>query len=434
MNRHLWLGASHVRGAAALAVVLLVSACGASSNSGSSTKLSPVVFAVVAPFTGPDASFGPFGTAGCAPAVKLINQAGGVLGHQAKCQIVDTRGDPADAVPAARNLVATTPNLAGIVGPTSDEAVAIAPILNAAKVPFFSTTGQAIFNHNTYPYYYRLTPADDVAGYGMALWAHERGYTRAAAVFGNDIGSQGTIPTLVRGFTKLGGTIVINEKLALDQTSYRTEVQRMVAAHPQVIFTEVDPQTATTFFSELKQLHGLLPIIGADPTVDPNWFKSVSAAIGANTLNKLFTAENPSAVSSGPAWQVYSKALMASKATVPDPASYTTSGYAESRYNSVNLMALAMIAAKSVKPSVFHPYLVKLTQPKPGAVKVYTFKQGKDALTSGKQIQFIGLGAPIIFDKWHNAAANLDIDTFSVTGTVVKVGHLSPTQMASVER
>ena len=65
------------------------------------------------------------------------------------------------------------------------------------------------------------------------------------------------MPTLVRAFTKLGGTIVYNKPVALDQSSYRTEIENLLAARPQVIFTEIDPQTGATFLSELQQLHGL---------------------------------------------------------------------------------------------------------------------------------------------------------------------------------
>src|ERR1035437_6270243 len=78
------------------------------------------------PFTGPDASYGPEMAAGCIPAVNLINQAGGVLGHKLECVVADTRGDPADAVPAASQLLATQSNLVGILGPSSDEADATA--------------------------------------------------------------------------------------------------------------------------------------------------------------------------------------------------------------------------------------------------------------------------------------------------------------------
>src|SRR3982074_1273359 len=68
------------------------------------------------PFGGGDADFGPEMMGGCVPAVRLINAAGGVLGHTVKCVAVDTRGDPADAVPAATKMLATTSNLVGVLG------------------------------------------------------------------------------------------------------------------------------------------------------------------------------------------------------------------------------------------------------------------------------------------------------------------------------
>ncbi len=218
-----------------LAVVGLA-ACGGSGSSG------PLVVGAFNPFSGADASFGPEMMGGCTPAVNLINKSGGVLGHKMNCLAVDTRGDPADAVPAASKMIATSTNLVGVLGPSADEAQATVPVINTAKIPMFADTGEAAFDHSKYSYFYRLTPADDQKGYALAQWAHDRGYTRAAAIFGNDIGAQSDVPTLLTAFRRLGGTIVSNQKLALDQSSYRTEVEQMLATHPQVIFTEADPR------------------------------------------------------------------------------------------------------------------------------------------------------------------------------------------------
>src|SRR5947209_6166899 len=124
--------------------VLLVACTG---SSGTSNKQSgTLVVGGFNPFTGPDAAFGPEMMAGCFPAVALINADGGVLGHQLKCLAVDTRGDPADAVPAANKLAATTSNLIGVLGPSSDEADATAPIFEQSKIPMFADTGEASFN------------------------------------------------------------------------------------------------------------------------------------------------------------------------------------------------------------------------------------------------------------------------------------------------
>src|SRR5215469_12684476 len=253
-----------------VALTLAVAAACSSAGGGGSTPATLVV-GEFNPFTGPDAAFGPEIVGGCIPAARLINASGGALGHHVSCVQEDTRGDPADAVPAAQKMMATETSLIGVLGPSSDEALATVPLLNGGHVPMFVDTGQAAFDRSKYSYFWRITPADDVKGYALALWAHQKGYTRAAAIFGNDVGAQSDVPTLLTAFTKLGGTITYKKPLALDQTSYRTEIESMLAGHPQVIFTEVDPQTGATFLSELQQLHGLIPVIGTEVSLQAPW-------------------------------------------------------------------------------------------------------------------------------------------------------------------
>ena len=212
-------------------------------------------------------SFGPEMMAGCLTAATEVNAAGGVLSNKVACSTVDTRGDPANAVTAAAKMLATTPHLLGVLGPSGDEADSTAPLINAAKIPMFADTGEASFDRTKLPYFWRMTPADDVQGYAMALYAKQKGYLRGAAVFGNDIGSQGSVPTLLKGYSALGGQIVLNQKIALGQASYQPEVEQLIAAKPQVIFTEASPQANATYFAELQQLSHLIPVIGSDATL-----------------------------------------------------------------------------------------------------------------------------------------------------------------------
>jgi ABC-type branched-subunit amino acid transport system substrate-binding protein len=385
------------------------------------------------PFSGGDADFGPEMMGGCIPATRLINAAGGALGHTVKCVAVDTRGDPADAVPAATKMLATTSNLVSVLGPSADEAQATVPVIDAAKVPMFADTGEAAFDRSAYGYFYRLTPADDVKGYALAQWAHDRGYSRAAAVFGSDIGAQSDVPTLVTAFEKLGGKIVSNQKIALDQSSYRTEVTRMLAENPQVIFTEADPQTDATFLSELKQLHGLIPVISTETSLQAAWLKAVGGAIGESELTKFVTGMQPYAPTTGPAWKAYNKALLASGAQVPKPAQWATDPYSMTYYDAVNLVALAIVATKSTTPSVFAPEIVKLTQASPGAVTVYSFADGKSALSAGKHIRYVGAGGQIAFDKWHNSSGAFEA-AHGGGGTVKIVGTVTAAQIAALSK
>ena len=415
---------------AALAL-LAVGACGSSNGSGGSA--STLVVGEFNPFTGPDAAFGPEMVGGCVPAVRLINASGGVLGHQMSCVQEDTRGDPADAVPAAQKMMATETSLVGVLGPSSDEALATAPLLNQGHVPMFVDTGQAAFDRTTDAYFWRITPADDVKGYALALWAHQAGYTRAAAVFGNDAGAQSDVPTLVSAFTRLGGTIVYNKPFALDQSSYRTEIENMLAAHPQVIFTEVDPQTGATFLSELQQLHGLLPVVGTEVSLQAPWLKAVNGAIGAAAMGKYFEGMQPYAPPNGPAWQAYNRSLLASASQVPKPGQWSSDPYSMTYYDGVNVMALAMIAAKSTSPAVFNGSIMKVTEPGSGKTVVDTFAAGKAALQAGKQIQYVGAGGPIVFNHWHNSTGAFEAAKY-VKGNLVLVGSVSAAQIAAISR
>lgn len=400
-----------------LAVVVgsfALAAIGSSSIAGGSSvdkSTGALTIAVFNPFSGKDASFGPEQLAGCLPAAAAIDAAGGILHHKTlNCKVSDSRGDPADAVPAASQLIATTSSLVGLLGPSSDEASATVPIFNRSKIPMFGDTGQAVFNKSSFSYFYRITPADDVTGYAMALYAKDKGYKRAVAVFGNDISSQGSLPTVTSGFKHLGGKIALTEVLPLDQSSYRTEVKAVAAAKPDVIFTEADPQTSATFFAELQQLYHLVPIIGTTGTTQPPWLSAVKGAIGAKNLKKFYVGAQPYAPSTGPANVAWTTELNAVRSSVPQPSSqWTGDSFSEAAWDSVNLMALAMQAAKSTTTSVFAPFITKIANGSPGAVVVHSFAEGKTELLKGKAIKYVGAVGEIHFDKYNNSPGAFEL-------------------------
>src|ERR1035438_8115260 len=186
-RRGRFMRAGAVGAAAALAVGL--AACG-SRSSGRRAYGSALTVADVAPFSGADAALGPTYLASCYGATAAVNKAGGVLGHTLTCKSVDTRGDPADAVPAVNQLFASTSSLVLVIGCTSDEAASVVPVINAHKMTAFCMTGQSEFDSVHYPYFYRLVPPDLEESYAMVAIAQGLHYKRLALAFGNDIGSQ----------------------------------------------------------------------------------------------------------------------------------------------------------------------------------------------------------------------------------------------------
>jgi len=421
--------------AGALAGAILLSACSSSGGSAPQTTAggasgSAVVIDTFGPFSGPDNQFGFYEFAGCPPAAYWINRDGGILGNTLKCGVVDTRGDPADAVLAAQKMLASTPNLVGVLGPSSDEDLATVPIINAAAMTMFDFGGTVALASSHYGYFWRTLPADNVSGYALALWAHLKGYKRAAALFANDVSAQGNVPGVVKGFAALGGDLVVNESLIPDQTGYQTELQRVISAHPQVIFTESDPQTAEVLFSELKQAGALVPIIGTAGTYAPDYNKAMIAAIGKADFQKDFTIVFPYAPTSGPAWEAYNQGLNMSGAQIKDPHQFYNNAYTMAPYDNVIIMALAMIAAHSTKPAVYNNSIIAVTRARPGAVVVHTFAAGKAALEAGKQIQYIGASGAFPFNGNH-ASPGIYADILPANGNQL-IGTVPPQELAKL--
>jgi hypothetical protein len=102
-------------------------------------------------------------------------------------------------------------------------------------------------------------------------------------------------------------------------------------------------------------------------------------------------------------------------------------------YDAVNIMALAMLAAKSTSPAVFNKDVMTVTDPGPGKTVVTSFAAGKAALAAGKQVQYVGAGGPIVFNKSHNSTGAFEAAKY-VNGNLVLVGSVSAAQIAAISR
>jgi branched-chain amino acid transport system substrate-binding protein len=402
---------------------------------------STLVIGDLAPFTGPDAALGGYYDASCLAATKAMNAEGGVLGHQLTCATFDTRGDPADAVPATNQMFATEPNLAMVIGCTSDEAASVVPIINSKKMVMFCMTGQSEFDHVHYPYFFRLVPPDLAESYAMvAIAKYDKHYKKIALAFGNDIGSQTFVHPAIAAIKKAGLKLSANVTLDLTASTFRTEAEEVVQSHPDVILTEALGSADATFLSEVKQLNGgkMIPVIGTSATIDPSWFSSVAAAIGKSTLAKYYVADNLVTATSGPEYTPFADAMqsVASQVTSDDSGSLETllSGPgAVHLFDGMNLAALAMIMAKSTIPADYKNDILKIGDGVKGAVVVHSFAEGKAELAKGKAIRYVGPGGPTSFDSYHDSPGIFQYDGYKSNGAVTVLGGISTAQLRAVQ-
>lgn len=416
---------------ATAALGLAVSACASPSGGGTAGKSQLVIAGVVA-FTGSSDFEAQSNEGGLYPAIYAINKAGGVLGHDLAYKAVDTKADPADALPAMQQAMATTTNIVLVAGPDTSSAPALVPVLNSAKIPMTAVAGESAYNQNTLPYFWRLFPPDSANGTAMALWAQRKGYTKVAAVFSTDSGSQGDLPGVLAGLSALHISLAANVSLTPDQPTYSSAVRQVMAAHPQVIMTETDATTAATFYGELRQLGGLAPIVGTEATFTAPWLKAVGSALGSS-FRQYYTALITAPSQSTAATTAYQQAVTAVQNQEPKPwQSYLSNPFSITYYDGVVVVALAMDAANSTDPAVFNKFIPQVANPGPGKTVVYTYPQGVAALKAGKKIQYFGATGVIDFNQYHNSFGNQEAVASSGGSQPIAQGTVTAQQIEAV--
>jgi ABC-type branched-subunit amino acid transport system substrate-binding protein len=404
----------------AVITVLILSACGGSStgSSSGSANAGPITVGELFPMTGREPFVGQWFLHGAKVGITEINNNGGCDGHQINTKLADTGGDAVDAVTALRQLELSNP--AFILGPSSLEIEGVINQFDPQHLPDFVEGGTTQLDHMTNKYVYRTTPSDSTLAIGMAYYALQKGYTHAGLFFESTSNAQGVIDPLVKAYTGHGGTITANLAVTPHESSYRSEIEKLFAGNPQAIFIQTDPQTASTFFSDARQLgHLNVPFIATDAGADINFAK----AMGLSYASKYLTGMN-GAPPSGPAWQYYKTQY---QQVWHDPNPVTLS---QNTYDSAIIACLAMTAAKSTDPTVWINYVNKVANP-PGQI-VTNYADGVAALKAGKQINYEGASGNDNYNQYHNVAGSWDIVQFDPTGANLNtVATVSQDQIAA---
>ena len=216
---------------------------------------SPIAIGILQAFTGVYAVDGAGAGAGTAAAVNEINRSGGVLGRKFEYYDANTFGDPADSVPALNQVIAVH-HVVGMIGPGRATIAADEPIMDRAHIPIMFEGGSTSFDANTDPWLFRVEPSDDQEGAAIALYAYNKGYRKAAMVFSAIATAQTLVQPIEQEFQKLGGKIVADVNLTPSQSSYSSEAVRVENAHPDVIFTQMEPTTGSVMTTAMEQLAG----------------------------------------------------------------------------------------------------------------------------------------------------------------------------------
>lgn len=391
-------------------LLLVVAAC--SSNGKKS-----IAMGVEGPMTGIYASAGASFLQGARAAASEINAEGGILGKQLTIYQGDDVDDPGDALPVIQKLVGIN-HIVALDGPNSTVLPAIEATLTQHKVIDMFQGGTTSFDTNTNPWIWRPSPSDSQLGVAMAAYALSKGYKTAAMLF-SSIATAQTLSTIVKStYTKNGGTITDDEVIQPGQTSYRSEVAKVIASKPQVIFTQVDATSASAVFADIGQLGGLtIPFVGSDFTAGSDFIKAITPAVASKVLVSIEGSTN-AGIGQAPFIKAYGK--LYSGAPISG-ANYS--------YDAIMEVALAIQAAGSTDPAKIDAGIVAVCNP-PGT-DVSDWGQAVALLKAGKKIHFVGAGGPAGYNAQHNALGEFDAFQASASGQLQQVGSVTPTTIAS---
>jgi ABC-type branched-subunit amino acid transport system substrate-binding protein len=378
-------------GACAAAVLLAACASSSSGSGGGGSSSGPITYGVLSCFTGRLASLGQAMLQGAKVAQSEINSAGGVMGRQVQLATGDTSCDVADGVTATNQML--TKSVSGVIGPETQEINGVEPILDANHIVDEFQGGDTARDHQVDPYFFRDSPSDSQLGVAMALYAHQKGYTRAVMLFYSDPAAQTFLKPVSTTFTKLGGTILKTIIVTPDQTSYLSQVREAIGAHPQVIFTQEDPPTAAVLFREFKQLGGQsIPWVGTDVTSGSDYLK----AIGYPTAHAVLTSVYGTSVS-GAATTAFTNQFNQIYPSQKAAGPLANANYA---YDAVVSLALADQYAKTTDGTTVAHDMSKVTNP-PGTA-CYTYSSCLKLLKAGTKINYEGASGSLDYNKYNN--------------------------------
>ena len=403
----------------AIAAAVTLGVYGGSASGSTATKAAAGAagnYGVLSCFTGRLASLGQAMLQGSQVAQKAIDAAGGVLGQKVKLSQQDTQCDLADSVPATQKLLSA--GVSGVIGPETQEIAAVEPILKNSKIVDEFQGGDTSRDHQTDPFLFRDSPSDSQLGVAMALYAHQKGYKRAVLLFYTDIAAQTLIAPVIKTFKKLGGTVLSTINVAPGQTSYVPEVQKAIAAKPDVIFTQTDAPTAAVLYRDFKQADNLkIPFIGTDVTGASEYLKAVTYPVAHAGLTSVYGTSV-----SGKAADEFNKQFAA---TFKGQQPLANANYA---YDAVISLALAQDYAKTSDGAKVAAAMKKVTNP-PGTA-CFTYAKCKALLSAGKKINYEGASGSLDYNQYNNVFGPYGAFKVDLKGNEQQVGLLSAPALA----
>nr|WP_207951388.1 ABC transporter substrate-binding protein [Bordetella trematum] len=320
-------------------------------------------------------------------AVDEVNAAGGAAGRKIQLHAEDDQTKPDAAVLAAKKLIEVH-QVQAVVGIwPSSVGLAVIPITNNAGLIMMNTCGAPeMLTENRKGLAWMLQASNAVFGRAFAQVARERGFKRPAIMAFNNSTFVGLANYFKETWEQDGGKVSSMVIYEPNQTTYRTEVNRVLATQPDVIALGSYRPDATILLREWYQS-------GQDcKFIMPGWTanEALVKALGKEVTEGIISISNVAA-SENDAYKSFAERFRAKLKHEPDI-------FAAQSYDMVIALALAIEAAGATADTAAINARIKAVT-RHGGEKASSFAQGRDLLRAGKAVDYDGASSNLEFGE-----------------------------------
>ena len=352
------------------------------------------------PITGAGAHYGTGMQKMILAAAEMVNAAGGAAGRKLEVSAEDTQTQPQAAVLAAKKLIEVNKVQAVLGTWASGVSLAVAPLTNDAGIILMNTSGAPALSvppANAKGLLFRFQATNDRFGRAFAEVAKKEGFKRPATMAFNNASGIGNTEGFRKAWEAQGGTVVANVVYEPNQPSYRAELQKVLAAKPDVIVMGSYLADTTIILREWFQTGEttkfIIPAWAANP--------QLVQALGPEVTEGIIAVDSISNEGSE-AFKAYDAAY---QKAMNQPG--LSNVYAAMTWDMVVVLALAMEAAgPNADVAAIAGKLREVSGP--GGKTVSTFAEGKAALKDGK-IDYQGASSILDFDQYGDVTPDFSV-------------------------
>jgi len=334
------------------------------------------------PLTGAGGNYGPSMRDAIVGVVDAVNGAGGVLGQPIEIISEDTQTSPEAAVRAARKLV-DLDGVSAVMGTwASAVTTAVAPVCwESARMLFTVSGADSITQLPHMGYIIRTQPNSQLQIRVAAEFMIAQGAQRMAWIGPQTPFAESSIAIMAEVAAANGASMesLIYEA---DKTSYRSEVDQIMAGDPDFLLLGGYATDTTVLLRDLYQAGYEGGMIGPAYAVN----QSVLDALPAEVLEGVFTWEGTPDIGSG----AYARVQEILGVDVVDP-------YSAQTYDHANLCILAAAAASGASGEAIRDAVRTISQGDGEAVD--NALDGLEILAAGGAVNYTGASGPCDFTE-----------------------------------